>query len=77
MNKKVQVFSITVAQELQMKFDPILGTSYQLENCIIENDRNTEIIKDCKHNSGNLIEIGKRNYCNICGDWVNNPLNNH
>lgn len=67
---------ITVAQELTMKNDPILGTSYQLENVIIKNNEHTETIIDCKHNAKALIHIGERNYCSTCGDFVNNPINN-
>jgi D-ribose pyranose/furanose isomerase RbsD len=68
--------SIRVAQELQMKYDPILGTTYQLENVIIKNNEHIEVIKDCKHNAKALIHIGERNYCSNCGDYVNNPMNN-
>lgn len=67
---------ITVAQELSMKYDPILGTSYQLENVIIKNNEYIEVIKDCKHSAKTLIHIGDRNYCSTCGDYVNNPMNN-
>lgn len=76
MNKEIQIIKVTVGQELTMKYDPILGTSYQLENVIGNPISTTEIIKNCKHNAKALIEIGERNYCSICGDWTNNPMNN-
>lgn len=74
--KAIRVMDITVAQELQMKNDPILGTTYQLENVIIQNNQHIETITDCKHNTKALIHIGDRNYCSTCGDFVNNPINN-
>jgi hypothetical protein len=74
--KSITIMDITVAQELTMKYDQILGTTYQLENVIIENNITTETIIDCKHNAKALIHIGNRNYCSTCGDFVNNPINN-
>jgi hypothetical protein len=74
--KSIRVMDITVTQELQMNFDPILGTTYQLENVIIKNNEHIEVITDCKHTAKALITIGERNYCSICGDFVINPMNN-
>jgi len=67
---------ITVAQELRLKHDTILGSTYQLENVIYTNNDHIETIVDCKHNTSNLIHIGNRNYCSTCGDFVLNPINN-
>lgn len=74
--KTITIKNVQVGQELVMKHDPILGTTYQLENVIYEKDSYKETIIDCKHTAKSLIEIGDRNYCSTCGDFVNNPINN-
>jgi hypothetical protein len=60
----------TVVQELQMKNDPILGTSYGLVNVIFIDENNLTEKKDCNHNEKQLIHIGNRNYCTVCSDWI-------
>lgn len=77
MKQKNKAMDITVAQELIMKYDAILGTIYQLENIIIKNNEHIECKHiECKHSTNAIIHIGERNYCSTCGDYVNNPINN-
>lgn len=76
MTQKSKTMNITVAQELKMTYNPILGTSYQLVDVIVENISHTETLVECKHSAKALIHIGERNYCSTCGDFVNNPINN-
>lgn len=67
----MKTIKVTVGQELQMTQDPILGTSYNLVNVIIdEKHSSTTEIKDCKHNTKLLIQIGNRNYCTVCNQWL-------
>ncbi len=67
----MKTIRVTVAQELQMKNDPILGTSYELVNVIIDEENITSTpLQDCKHNTKQLIHIGSRNYCTVCQEWI-------
>lgn len=63
--------NVLIAQELQMSYSPILGTTYQLNEVILE-EENLKVIetKDCNHTGNSLIEIDKRNLCTICGTWA-------
>ena len=62
--------NILIAKELQMSYSPILGTSYQLIDVILNEEELKVIeIKDCNHIGNSLIEIGTKNLCTICGTW--------